>query len=108
MSDFLFCQVILIFSRSSSIGGTIKLFAIHEVLIEIFSGIISELREKVKRKRRALAKMLNKDKEVIEKALQDPKVSAIFVCQLEFDYFFSIGSNGYSVNGTTVILPKKS
>ena len=49
----------------------------------IFSNIILvtilRLREKVRVRRRDLAKMLNKDKEVIETALSDPKVSFIFI-----------------------------
>ena len=42
-----------------------------------FSETISRLREKVKVRRRDLAKMLNKDKEVIETALSDPKVCSV-------------------------------
>ena len=41
------------------------------------SETISRLREKVKVRRRDLAKMLNKDKEVIETALSDPKVCSV-------------------------------
>ena len=47
-----------------------------------FSETISRLREKVKVRRRDLAKMLNKDKEVIETALSDPKV-----CLVKFHLF---------------------
>ena len=43
-------------------------------LSNIISVTILRLREKVRVRRRDLAKMLNKDKEVIETALSDPKV----------------------------------
>ena len=53
-----------------------KIFS-HFAIRVPFSETISRLREKVKVRRRDLAKMLNKDKEVIETALSDPKVRSV-------------------------------